>query len=126
MTATKQYVDSLRISNAANRKKDSPATFFMKQLGYEGIDVRGISAMDNTTYGSVIYDLKAEDLKRHLQLKEQLKTQHGDVSFASVKLVAEPLTFDERISAASEKSKNTKAFNESLYEKESSLNTQVR
>lgn len=38
-------------------KADSLATVFMKSLGYEGIDVRGTN-LDNTTYGSVIYDLK--------------------------------------------------------------------
>ena len=43
---------------------DSAATRFMKALGYEGIDVRGIKALDNTGYGSVIYDLKGEDLAR--------------------------------------------------------------
>ena len=43
---------------------DSAATRFMKALGYEGIDVRGIKGLDNTSYGSVIYDLKGEDLAR--------------------------------------------------------------
>ena len=43
---------------------DSAATRFMKALGYEGIDVRGIKELDNTSYGSVIYDLKGEDLAR--------------------------------------------------------------
>ena len=43
---------------------DSPSTMFMKALGYEGIDVRGVKGLDNTTYGSVIYDLKGEDLVR--------------------------------------------------------------
>lgn len=39
-------------------KADSPSTIFMKNLGYEGIDVRGLDRFDNTGYGSVIYDLK--------------------------------------------------------------------
>ena len=43
---------------------DSAATRFMKALGYEGIDVRGVKELDNTSYGSVIYDLKDEDLAR--------------------------------------------------------------
>ena len=42
---------------------DSASTRFMKALGYEGVDVRGTS-MDNTFGGSVIYDLKDEDLAR--------------------------------------------------------------
>ena len=46
---------------------DSRATVFMKALGYEGIDVRG-TRLDNTTYGSVIYDLKGEDAKRKAEI----------------------------------------------------------
>ena len=42
---------------------DSNATVFMKALGYEGIDVRG-TELDNVGYGSVIYDLKGEDLAK--------------------------------------------------------------
>lgn len=38
-------------------ESDSPSTIFMKELGYEGIDVRHIEEYDNSTYGSVIYDL---------------------------------------------------------------------
>ena len=38
---------------------DSLATVFMKSMGYEGIDVRG-TGLDNTGYGSVIYDLKPD------------------------------------------------------------------
>lgn len=39
-------------------KEDSASTLLMKELGFEGIDVRGIDGLDNTKYGSVIYDLK--------------------------------------------------------------------
>ena len=46
---------------------DSRSTVFMKALGYEGIDVRG-TKLDNTTYGSVIYDLKGEDAKRKAEI----------------------------------------------------------
>ena len=55
---------------------DSGATVFMKQLGYEGVDVRHISEMDNTGYGSVIYDLKDEDLAR----KNEIGTARFSVS----------------------------------------------
>jgi len=48
------------------RTADSAATRFMKALGYEGIDVRGLNGLDNTTYGSVIYDLKGEDLEQKI------------------------------------------------------------
>ena len=37
---------------------DSLSTVFMKSLGFDGIDVRGLEGYDNTSYGSVIYDLK--------------------------------------------------------------------
>lgn len=36
---------------------DSLSTIFMKELGFNGIDVRGLEGYDNTSYGSVIYDL---------------------------------------------------------------------
>ena len=37
---------------------DSVSTRVMKKLGFDGVDVIGIEGLDNTTYGSVIYDLK--------------------------------------------------------------------
>lgn len=43
---------------------DSASTRFMKRLGYEGVDTRGIKDLDNTEYGSVIYDLKGKDLEQ--------------------------------------------------------------
>lgn len=39
-------------------KQDSLSTIFMKNLGYEGIDVRHLERYDTMDYGSVIYDLK--------------------------------------------------------------------
>lgn len=48
---------------------DSLSTIFMKALGYDGVDVRhlnkdsdGWAGLDNTTYGSVIYDVKPETI----------------------------------------------------------------
>ena len=38
-------------------KEDSASTIVMKELGFEGVDVRGIKELDNTEYGSVIYNL---------------------------------------------------------------------
>lgn len=58
---------------------DSLSTVFMKNLGYEGVDVRHLgdngdtSGLDNTKYGSVIYNLKDEDLKQHEKAKENRK-----------------------------------------------------
>lgn len=54
---------------------DSPSTVFMKALGYEGIDVRGLDGLDNTSYGSVIYDLKKNN-----SLSEQLENQANEVA----------------------------------------------
>ena len=48
-------------------KVDNASAVFMKQLGYEGIDVRH-TELDNTAYGSVIYDLKGEDLARRQEI----------------------------------------------------------
>lgn len=42
---------------------DSLSTVFMKNLGFDGIDVRGLEGYDNTSYGSVIYDLKNNNVK---------------------------------------------------------------
>ena len=50
---------------AREQRADSRATIFMKYLGYEGIDVRG-TALDNTEYGSVIYDVRDESVKYSL------------------------------------------------------------
>lgn len=56
------------LSYEEKQTADSPSTRLMKALGYEGIDVRAIPEMDNTTYGSVIYDLKGEDLERKQEI----------------------------------------------------------
>lgn len=40
---------------------DSLSTVFMKNLGYEGVDVRHLKGLNDTTYGSVIYDLKNKE-----------------------------------------------------------------
>jgi len=42
---------------------DSVGTKIMKALGYEGIDVRHIPELDNSTYGSVIYDLNPDTVQ---------------------------------------------------------------
>lgn len=47
------YQKCLNVKNGL----DSIPTIFMKSLGFDGIDVRGIDGLDNTKYGSVIYDL---------------------------------------------------------------------
>lgn len=57
-----------QINYPESKTADSIATRVMKRLGYEGVDVRHIPQMDNTTYGSVIYDLKGEDLARKKEI----------------------------------------------------------
>lgn len=47
-----------KINKYQRSKEDSASTILMKELGFEGVDVRGIKGLDNTSYGSVIYDLK--------------------------------------------------------------------
>lgn len=49
------------LSTQASHEVDSISTVFMKNLGFDGVDVRGIKGLDNTRYGSVIYDLKKPD-----------------------------------------------------------------
>ena len=67
---TEEIIQGYGEKARAERGLDTAATVFMKQLGYEGVDVRGIEELDNTGYGSVIYDLKGEDLAR----KEEIGT----------------------------------------------------
>lgn len=40
---------------------DSASTVFMKALGFEGVDVRDIKELDNTDYGTVVYELHDKD-----------------------------------------------------------------
>lgn len=64
-----------RINNLpynAQLTADSPSTILMKKLGYDGIDVRGIKGYDNTTYGSVIYDLDKSRAKKIREGKAEL------------------------------------------------------
>lgn len=62
----KKEIEDSNYSYDEMKVADSAATRFMKALGYEGIDVRGLKGLDNTTYGSVIYDLKGEDLEQKI------------------------------------------------------------
>lgn len=54
-----QYAD-----NGAFLREDSASTIFMKELGYEGVDVTGLEGLDNTEFGSVIYNLRPEDMRQ--------------------------------------------------------------
>lgn len=59
---TKVADDYSKLNSLDTLDKDSLSTVFMKELGYEGIDVRGIEKFDNSSYGSVIYDLKPDKI----------------------------------------------------------------
>lgn len=54
---------------------DSPSTVFMKSLGFDGVDVRGLELLDNTTYGSVIYDLKIPKQEAIKKLEASVKAK---------------------------------------------------
>jgi hypothetical protein len=73
LNAMKQVLDYQTANDRRNMdayKKDSLATVFMKSLGYEGVDTRG-TALDNTMYGSVIYDIKDNTVKYSLDKYSQ-------------------------------------------------------
>lgn len=59
-----------------NARADSYATVFMKNMGYEGVDVRG-TGLDNTAYGSVIYDVKPETVAYSLRDTEAVRRQQA-------------------------------------------------
>ena len=56
-----QYVKDYGDKYPHNKTMDSVSTKFMKNFGYEGVDTRGTKHAD-TTYGTVIYDLKEESI----------------------------------------------------------------
>ena len=73
--ALREVAEDMRNDTTPQNIQDSASTRLMKKLGYEGIDVRG-TELDNTTYGSVIYDLKGEDLDR----KNEIGTARFSIS----------------------------------------------
>jgi hypothetical protein len=48
----------------------------MKALGYDGVDVRNIADLDNTSYGSVIYKKSLADQAKPLQLESNIDTEN--------------------------------------------------
>jgi len=64
LSKVKQTYYSSKYQNSPfDAKLDSMSTVFMKELGYNGIDVRNIKGYDNSSYGSVIYDLDKKKKK---------------------------------------------------------------
>lgn len=55
------------------------STYFMEQNGYNGVNVSGIPGYDNTTHGSVIYNLNNNSL-RQIKPKDNKKTMPFYVS----------------------------------------------
>lgn len=53
------------------RTADSISTQFMKALGYEGVDVRHIPQYDNTSYGTVVYDLRENKKSEPAKIEEK-------------------------------------------------------
>lgn len=81
--------------------KDSLSTVFMKELGYNGIDVRDIEGFDNGTYGSVIYDLEAKNNNLSLSNpNEQIAPSRNDVFGRDIRLEIAPL--QEEVKALTE------------------------
>ena len=80
-----EYQKEHKVGDASETTSDSYATVFMKALGFEGVDVRGIDGLDDTATGSVIYDLKDEDLARKKEIgTAKFSEQLDDVEEAAV------------------------------------------
>ena len=60
----KDVSEEFREAIFSKDQEDSKSTVFMKNLGYEGIDVTDLEQLDNFRYGSVIYDLKPNTYKK--------------------------------------------------------------
>lgn len=77
----KEYIEnSIQKAHHNKSSNDSVSTEFMKNLGYEGVDVSrfvkdedGYRGIDNFAYGSVIYDLKPGTYKKILDPRKEKK-----------------------------------------------------
>lgn len=65
--------DASKVEWYSRTNMDSLATVLMKRLGFEGVDVRAIPELNNTRYGSVIYDLKNPVVGENTNLTNALK-----------------------------------------------------
>jgi hypothetical protein len=57
-----QFVNDINSKLNDPNNIDSPSTLIMKSLGFEGIDSRYNKDTDNSTYGTVIYDIKSDQV----------------------------------------------------------------
>ena len=71
---------------------DSLSTIFMKNLGYEGVDVRHLEGLNNTTYGTVVYDLKHNEKERNALNREQEKININTIKATIAPYYDTPLT----------------------------------
>ena len=63
------------------KRLDSASTLFMKEHGYDGIDVRGIKGYDDEQFGTVVYDYKpAQSTQRTEQRAPVQEKSKGDIS----------------------------------------------
>lgn len=80
----KEVQEEVKNFKGNDKRADSASTRFMKKLGYEGVDVRAFKGLDDTFYGSVIYDLKDEDLARKQEIgtakwSQKMNPEFGDI-----------------------------------------------
>jgi len=84
MKALKAVSNAYENNDDSIKNQDSYATVFMKAMGYDGVDVRGTS-LDNTTYGSVIYDLSDDSIL----FSQKVDTETPDILGINKKLERE-------------------------------------
>ena len=73
-------------------KDDSLSTVFMKALGYEGIDVRHLDRLNNTTYGTVVYDMKNNEKEKNKLNRMQEKININTIKSTIAPYYDTPLT----------------------------------
>lgn len=77
---------------------DSLSTVFMKNLGFDGIDVRGLEGYDNTSYGSVIYDLKNNEQTKQENIPDKVEEQVIKVGNKEVKATDKESKLEKELS----------------------------
>ena len=71
---------------------DSLSTVFMKNLGYEGVDVRHLKGLNDTTYGTVVYDMKHNEKEKNLLNRAQEKININTIKSTIAPYYDTPLT----------------------------------
>jgi len=85
-------IETVKKGMSGDDMAPTASTNFMKMIGYEGIDVRGLKALDNTTYGSVIYDVKKA--AQEAPEAAAVKVTPDDFAAKAPEKVTETLPFD--------------------------------